>query len=123
MSKGKLARATKEHYKLSEIERGLRNKGLLYTYAEKGDLEAVHVIIDAERALKLAEPTAIQSITVQLHWSEGRTLAETGELLGVTPQAVRFNLGLLKVKLQKVLDRWTLREIAEEEKGAGVIGK
>lgn len=117
MTKGKLARETKEHYKLSEIERGLRNKQLLYTYAEKGDLEAVHLIVDAERALQASKPTALQLKTVQLYWKDGRTLAETGAILGVSPQAVRFNMGLLKVKLQKVLDAWVIREIADEQKG------
>lgn len=119
MSKGKLAKATKEHYTLLEIERGLRNTRMLYTYAERGDMDAVNVIIDAERALGLALPTVIQMKTVDLYWRQGKTLAETGKVLGVSAQAVRFNLGLLKVKLQRILDTWIHRELEEEKEVRG----
>lgn len=117
MSKGKLARAVSEQYTLKEVERTLRNRELLYTYAESGDLDAVDTLVDVERALALAEPTETQLLTATLYWGEGLTLKETGEILGVTPQAVRFNLNLLKVKIKKVLDKWEKRAKKEELHG------
>lgn len=104
----KLDRATKDHYTLAEIERALKNRELSYSYAEQGDLDIIHVLLDAEKALELANPTEIQLMTVDLVWRQGFNLVETGKMLGVTPQAVKFNLGLLKVKLQKVLDEWRI---------------
>ncbi|MFL0442007.1 hypothetical protein [Bacillus subtilis] len=102
----KLERATQDHYTLAEIERTLKNRELSYSYAEQGDLDIVHLILDSEKALELAQPTEIQRMTVDLVWRQGYNLVETGKMLGVTPQAVKFNLGLLKIKIQKVLDEW-----------------
>ncbi|MGG4390520.1 hypothetical protein ABEU97_20520 [Priestia megaterium] len=113
MSFSKLSRVTKEHYTLAEIEKALKNEHLLYSYAEAGDLESIHLLIDAERALEQAQPTDIQLKTVDLVWKHGYSLVESGKLLSVTPQAVKFNLGLLKVKIQRVLDEWRLAEMGE----------
>lgn len=117
MGKGKLARATKDQYTLAEIERGVRNKELLYTYAESGDLDAVHVIIDSERAINQAGLTELQQRTLDYVWKDNKTLAETGAILGVTPQGVKFNLGLAKVKIQKILDKWAYMENVLNGKG------
>ncbi|MGV2442247.1 hypothetical protein FO484_21320, partial [Bacillus atrophaeus ATCC 9372] len=61
-------------------------------------------------ALELAQHTEIQKMTVDLVWRQCYTLVETGKMLGVTPQAVKFNLGLLKVKIQKVMDGWKVMD-------------
>lgn len=114
MAKGKLARSSKKYYTLKDVEIGIKRKNQLYSYAESGDFDAVHLIIDAEKALRLANPTALQIKTIQLYWVEGYTLKETGNILGVTAQAVKFNLELLKVKIKKVLDRWSAKERREE---------
>lgn len=114
MSKGKLARNTKEHYTLKDIERGYKHRELLYSYAERGDLDAVDLIADSETALKAANPTVLQVKTIELYWMRSYTLKETGDILGVSPQAVKFNIELLKVKITKVLDRWRAREEREE---------
>jgi len=116
MSVSKLSRVTEEHYTLAEIEKALKNTDLMYSYAEAGELDVLHLMLDAELALKLAQPTDIQLKTVDLVWRKGYSLVESGKLLSVTPQAVKFNLNLLKVKLQKVLDEWTLLDRGEEEK-------
>lgn len=106
LTKSKLEKATKEHYTLAEIEKALKNEPLLYAYAEAGDLDVIHLLIDADNALHLAEPTDIQLKTVELIYRKGYSLVEAGRHLGVTPQAVKFNLDLLKVKVKKVLDEW-----------------
>lgn len=106
MSKSKLDKATQEHYTLTEIERALKNEPLMYAYAEQGDLDIVHLIIDSQTALKLANPTEIQLMTLRLVYQQGYSLVEAGRILGVTPQAVKFNLDLLRVKIKKVLDQW-----------------
>lgn len=107
MSKvGRVSGTTKEHYTLTEIERALKNKELIYVYAEQGDLEIIHLIIDADEALKIAKPTYVQLQTAELVWKKGYSLVETGKMLGVTPQAVKFNLDLLRIKLKKVVDEW-----------------
>jgi hypothetical protein len=108
MSKGKFDKATKENYTLTEIEKALKNVHLMYAYAEAGDLDVVHIIIDAETALHLAKPTSIQLQTVDLVYKKGYSLVEAGRELNVTPQAVKFNLDLLRVKVKKVLDEWTV---------------
>src|SRR5579875_2838674 len=102
----KVSRLTKEHYTLAEIERALKSEPLMYAYAEAGDLDIIHLIIDANTALMLAQPTEIQLKTVELVWRQGYSLVDTARELGVTPQAVKFNLDLLKVKIKKVLDEW-----------------
>ena len=106
MGKGKLDKATKENYTLPEIEKALKKEALLYSYAEAGDLDAIHLLIDAETALDLAQPTEIQLRTVDLVYRKGYSLVEAGKVLDVTPQAVKFNLDLLRVKVKKVLDEW-----------------
>lgn len=103
----KVSRLTRGHYTLADIERALRHKAHMYAYAEAGELDIIHLFVDAERALELAKPTEVQLKTVELVWTKGYSLIEAGRLLGVTPQAVKFNLDLLKVKLKKVLDEWT----------------
>lgn len=108
MSKSKLERATKESYTLPEIEKALKNEAMLYVYAEVGDFDSIHLLIDAERALMLSEPTDIQLHTVDLVYRKGNSLVEAGRQLGVTPQAVKFNLDLLKVKIKKVLNEWEI---------------
>lgn len=114
--KGNFAKSTKEHYTLREIERAIRYKSLMYSYAEKGDLEVVHLIVDAETAVKQAEPTDVQLKTVELVWRQNYSLVEAGRMLDVTPQAVKFNLELFKVKLQKVVDRWRYEAKIEQIK-------
>lgn len=106
MSKGKFAKATKDNYTLSEIEKALKNKDLMYAYAEAGDMEIIHMLIDADAVLKLAEPTDIQLKTVDLVYRQGYSLVEAGRKLEVTPQAVKFNLDLLRVKIKKALNQW-----------------
>lgn len=113
MSFSKFTRVTKEHYTLAEIERALKSEALMYAYAEAGDLEVIHLIVDAQKALELAEPTDIQLKTVELAWKKGYSLVDTGKELGVTPQAVKFNLDLLKVKIKKILDEWRLMDRGE----------
>jgi DNA-directed RNA polymerase specialized sigma24 family protein len=116
MSKGKFEKATKENYTLAEIEKALKNEALMYAYAEAGDLDVVHLLIDAETALQMANPTDIQLKTVELVYRKGYSLVEAGKALEVTPQAVKFNLDLLRVKIKKVLDEW---KVADRE-GASV---
>ncbi|MEH7117248.1 hypothetical protein V7128_07475 [Neobacillus vireti] len=114
----RVSRAVQEHYTLSDIEKTLKNKELTYSYAEQGELDVIHLIIDAERALELANPTEIQLMTVDLVWRQGFSLVETGRMLGVTPQAVKFNLDLLKVKIQKVVDEWRIKDKEGERKAS-----
>ena len=114
MTYTRLDRVTKDHYTLNEIERALKNRELMYSYAMLGDLDIIHSIVDADTALRLAKPTEIQSKTMDLVWVKGLSLVETGRLLGVTPQAVKFNLDLLRVKLKKVIDAWEVSELRRE---------
>lgn len=110
MGYSKVDRVTKDSYTLSEIERALKNRELMYSYAESGDLDIIHLVVDADRALELANPTENQLLTMHHAWERGLSLVETGKELNVTPQAVKFNLDLLRVKLKKVLDSWELEE-------------
>lgn len=114
MSKSKFEKSTKDNYTLAEIEKALKSRELMYSYAEMGDMDIIHLVIDADRALVLAEPTAIQLKTVDLVFNEGYSLVEAGKILNVTPQAVKFNLDLLRVKLQKVVDQWRVQDMGEE---------
>lgn len=111
-----MSRANKElrqHYTLSEIERALRHEPLMYSYAEAGDFDIIHLIMDARASLERAKPTEVQLKTVELVWRKGLSLVEAGRLLGVTPQAVKFNLDLLQIKIKKVLDEWTVLDREE----------
>ncbi|MGE6629648.1 hypothetical protein [Bacillus sp. NPDC077027] len=110
-----LGRATKDSYTLAEIEKALKSKQMLYAYAEQGDVESIHLLIDSERALEKAVPTDIQLRTIGLVWDKGYNLAETARMFNVTPQAVKFNLDLLSVKLKKVLDEWQMKAKEEEK--------
>lgn len=114
MSKSKLARATKDHYTLSEIERAFKNKEKLLSYAMSGDMDSVHLLVDAENALKQSNPTEIQERTLDLVYRQGLSLAEAGKQLGVSLQAVKFNLDLLRVKIKKVLDQWKQMDREDE---------
>jgi len=106
-------RTTKKHYTLKDIERGIRNKQHLYRKAIKGDSSAIDLIVDAEHCVDTAEPTDVQRQAVKLVWEQNYTLENAGDILGVTPQAVRFNLQLLAVKIKEILDRWKQREEAD----------
>lgn len=118
MSFSKVSRVTKEHYTLAEIERALKFEPLMYAYAEAGDLEVLHLMIDARTALELAQPTEIQLKTIEIVWRQGYSLVDTGKMLGITPQAVKFNLDLLKIKIKKVLDDWKRQDRGEEDTDA-----
>lgn len=111
MTKTNMEKEMGDHYTLKDIEKGIRGRNNLYEFAERGFLEGIDLIIDAERALDLAKPTQKQLETVYYYWGMGLTLKETGAILGVSPQAVKFNLELLKVKVKSVLDRWEQGEI------------
>lgn len=115
MAKSRLEKATQESYTLAEVEKALKSESLLYAYAEVGDTDSIHLLIDAERALMLAQPTEIQLLTVDLVYKQGKSLVEAGNYLGVTPQAVKFNLDLLKVKIKKVLDIWKNKDIGGDK--------
>ena len=73
-------------------------------------MDALIHMMDSEYALQCAEPTEAQMLAVELVWRQERTLTEAGEILGITPQGVRFNLQLLSIKLKKVVDEWKGRE-------------
>lgn len=103
-------------YTLKEIENGLRNPHYYYDSAQRGNLEAMDHLADAQLALEKAEPTDKQMQAVVLVWQQEYTLQEAGAMLGVTAEAVRFNLQLLSVKLQKVVDQWAEREYIDNRK-------
>lgn len=113
---GQFDSATKPSYTLLEIERAIKHRELLYTYATSGDMDSLNLIIDADIAVKRANPTAVQLKTIDLVWRKGYSLVESGKLLGVTPQAVKFNLDLFKVKLKRVLDIWKKADEREAKK-------
>ncbi len=100
----------KRPYTLQEIESGLRNSDYYYSSARAGNMGALIHLIDSEYALECAEPTEAQMKAVELVWRQEHSLTEAGEILGITPQGVRFNLQLLSVKLKKVVDEWEERE-------------
>lgn len=106
MGKGKVERELGRSYTLKDIERGIRSRHQLYTFAEQGNMDSVNMIVDAEKALELADPTLKQLQTIYYYWGRGMTLRETGEKLGVSAQAVKFNLELLKVKIKEITDKW-----------------
>ena len=101
-------------YTLKEIESGLRNSKYYYNSAGAGNVDALIHMMDSEYALQCAEPTEAQMLAVELVWRQERTLTEAGEILGITPQGVRFNLQLLSIKLKKVVDEW--KEIEGRER-------
>lgn len=104
-------------YTLKEIEMGLRNEGRFYARGEEGDISAIILLADSKLALEKAEPTEAQLQAVELVWRQGHTLHEAGEKLGVSREAVRFNLQLLSVKLSEVVSKWEEREKKEEREG------
>lgn len=103
-------------YTLRDIENGLRNPHYYYASAQQGNLNAMDHLADSRLALEKAEPTAHQLRAMRLVWQQEHTLQEAGELIGVSGEAVRFNLQLLSVKLKKVVDQWAEREYADEFK-------
>lgn len=109
-------RLTGDHYTLKDIERGIRNKQHLYVKGVSGDASAIDLIVDAERCIELAKPTEVQAQAVRLVWEMNYTLQDAGDLLGVTPQAVRFNIQLLSVKIKAVLDEWKHKEVMQVRK-------
>lgn len=99
-----------ESYTLKQIENGLRNPHYYRDSARNGNVEALNHLADAQHALEMAEPTEPQLKAVELVWVKEYSLTDAGKILGITPQGVRFNLQLLSVKLQKVVDYWKERE-------------
>lgn len=93
-------------YTLKEIENAIRNTESLTDVARDGNLEAMDRMIDADRCLKMAKPTAIQMASINLVWRGHNSLAEAGRQLGVTAPAVKYNIDLLRKKMQAVLDKW-----------------
>lgn len=104
----------KKPYTLKDIERGLRNPNYFYASARAGNLDAIHQLVDSQIALEKADPTEAQLKAVELVWVHEYSLKEAGEILGVSAEAVRFNLQLLSVKLQKVVDQWAERELRND---------
>lgn len=98
-------------YTLSDIENGLRNPHYYYTSAQNGNLGAMDQLADARLALQLSNPTPTQMECLELVWQQEYTLREAGEILGVTTEAVFYNLQRLSTKLEKVVTRWAVREI------------
>lgn len=109
-------RLSGKHYTLKDIERGIRHKEHLYRKAVKGDSSAIDLIADAEQCIKLSDPTYIQAQAVHLVWKQNYTLQDAGDILDVSPQAVRFNLQLLSVKMKEILDEWAHQEEMHEVK-------
>lgn len=101
-------------YTLKEIEVGLRNEGQFYARGEEGDYDAIIRLADSKLALEKADPTEAQLQAVELVWRRGYTLTEAGEILGVSRQAVRFNLQLLSIKLSEVVTKWKDKEVKNE---------
>lgn len=93
-------------YTLKDIETGLRNADYFYSRAESGDLDAIIQLADSQLALEKADPTEAQLQAVELVWKREYTLKEAGDRLGISPQAVRFNLQLLSIKLTEVVNKW-----------------
>lgn len=102
-----------KNYTVRDIEQGLRHPDYWYAKAYDGDLTAIHHLADSQLALDKADPTLPQLKAVELVWKQGYTLQEAGDILGITPQAVRFNLQLLSIKLQKIVDHWTAENEGE----------
>lgn len=98
-------------YTLSDIENGLRNPHYYYTSAQNGNLGAMDHLADARLALSLSNPTATQMECLELVWQQEYTLKEAGDILGVSTEAVFYNLQRLSTKLEKVVERWAEREL------------
>lgn len=114
LSKSKLERASEESYTIKDIRRGLGAREQLRTYAMHGDLNSIHLIVDAEHCVAQTDATARQLECMQLVWVEGYTLGEAATLLGgISASGVRYNLQLLEIKIQRVLNRWRNRELRE----------
>lgn len=103
-------------YTLKEIEVGLRNEGQFYARGEEGDYNAIIRLADSKLALEKADPTEAQLQAVDLVWKKGYSLTEAGKLLNISPQAVRFNLQLLSVKLNEVVTKWKEKEGKDEQR-------
>lgn len=101
-------------YTLKDIEMGLRNPDYFHARGYDGNLDSIHQLVDSQLALQLAEPTEAQLRAVDLVWRQEYTLQEAGDILEISPQAVRFNLQLLSIKLQKIVDKWAEKERAEQ---------
>lgn len=105
-----LSKRVTDSYTLLEVERALRSKELLYIYASTGDMDSINLSVDAEYVLSICGATELQVKTMELVWRQGYTLADAGREFGVSPQAIKFSLDLLKVKLKRVLDKWDVSE-------------
>lgn len=97
-------------YTLQDIENGLRNPRYFYESARNGNEDAIHQLVDSRLALEKADPTVAQMKALELVWEQEYTLKEAGEALGISKEGVRFNLQLLSVKLQQVVEEWAERE-------------
>lgn len=103
---GRRKRRTIEYSTKAVVEL-LKQKAQLELLKERGDVTAVNLLIDLERIMEESEPTEKQLRCAELCWTDGLKLKDAGEILGITPQGVYFNLKLLKNKIRFVTERWT----------------
>lgn len=71
-----------------------------------GDYAAVEVLIDIHKAIELAGLTDRQRQAIELVYFGELTQAEAGERMGITQQAVDFNLTLSAEKLADIYYYW-----------------
>lgn len=77
-------------------------ESLLFT----GGVDQVDLLIDLERLLEEASLTDKQRVVVDLYFFKQYTQEEVSEKLGVSQQAILDHIKKVKLKINKVLERW-----------------
>lgn len=95
------------NYTLSSIISCIKNEDALRQGAQyASSMKGIDLIVDTAELMKQADLTENQNTVIMLRWKSGKTLKDTADILGVSPEAVRQSEALAKKKMQAVLDRW-----------------
>ena len=71
---------------------------------ERGNINMLDLVLDAERYIKKVGLSSKQMSTLQLY-CDGYTMREIAEKQGVTTKAVSKQLSTIKKSIQKVIDK------------------
>lgn len=73
-------------------------------------VDKLDLLIDIDLLIKEAKLTTRQQEVVELYFYNQYTQEEVSEVLGISQQAVLDHIKKVKVKIQKVLERWKTKD-------------
>lgn len=90
----------------------LSNQDKIKEGAYSGEINQIDLLIDVEFLIQEAKLTQKQLEVLNLYFIQQYTQEETSVRMGITQQAVLDHIKKVKVKFQKVVDKW--RELDEK---------